>query len=137
MRSFKQVFYEQILGLFEGITIQHVGTIKAKVDTGNSAHNVLHAVNIKIDGKEVSFDTVNKKHLKLPICESIVIHIGSGNKEDRPVVKLDCSIGTKQFNSVPFSLADRSENDTPVLLGEEFIKMNGGVVNLNINNETQ
>jgi len=134
MRSFKQFFYEQILGLFEGITIQHVGTVKAKVDTGNSAHNVLHAINIKTDGKKVSFDTVHEKHLILPVVESIVIHIGSGNKEDRPVVELDCSIGTKQFNKVPFSLADRSENDTPVLLGEKFIKMNGGVVNLNINN---
>jgi len=137
MRSFKQFFWEQTLGLFEGITIQHVGTVKAKVDTGNSAHNVLHAVNVKVEDKDVSFDTVQNKHLKLPIAENILIHIGSGNKEDRPVVKLDCSIGTKQFNSVPFSLADRSENDTPVLLGEEFIKMNGGVVNLNINNGTQ
>jgi len=134
MRSFKQFYYEQTLGLFEGITIQHVGTVKAKVDTGNSAHNVLHAINVKHNNNEVEFDTVKNKHLKLPVSETIVIHIGSGNKENRPVVKLDCSIGTKQFNNVPFSLADRSENDTPVLLGEDFIKMNGGVVNLNINN---
>ena len=134
MRSFKQFYYEQTLGLFEGITIQHVGTVKAKVDTGNSAHNVLHAINVKQNNNEVEFDTVKNKHLKLPVSETIVIHIGSGNKENRPVVKLDCSIGTKQFNNVPFSLADRTENDTPVLLGEDFIKMNGGVVNLNINN---
>ena len=134
MRSFKQFYYEQTLGLFEGITIQHVGTVKAKVDTGNSAHNVLHAINVRQNNNEVEFDTVKNKHLKLPVSETIVIHIGSGNKENRPVVKLDCSIGTKQFNNVPFSLADRTENDTPVLLGEDFIKMNGGVVNLNINN---
>ena len=134
MRSFKQFYYEQTLGLFEGITIQHVGTVKAKVDTGNSAHNVLHAINVKQNNNEVEFDTVKNKHLKLPVSETIVIHIGSGNKENRPAVKLDCSIGTKQFNNVPFSLADRTENDTPVLLGEDFIKMNGGVVNLNINN---
>lgn len=134
MRSFKQFYYEQTLGLFEGITIQHVGTVKAKVDTGNSAHNVLHAIIVRQNNNEVEFDTVKNKHLKLPVSETIVIHIGSGNKENRPVVKLDCSIGTKQFNNVPFSLADRTENDTPVLLGEDFIKMNGGVVNLNINN---
>ena len=97
MRSFKQFFYEQILGLFEGITIQHVGTIKAKVDTGNSAHNVLHATNVEIDNNEVSFDTVNKKHLKLPVAETIVIHIGSGNKEERPVVKLNCIVTGKQI----------------------------------------
>lgn len=130
---FNSIFFEQILGLFEGITIQHVGTVKAKVDTGNSAHNVLHGIVKNLTKDKVTFETVNNKSLTLPITEIIKIHIGSGNKEDRPVVKLDCSIGTKQFNSVPFSIADRSENDTPVLLGEDFIKMNGGVVNLNIN----
>lgn len=135
MRKFGKLFIEQILGLFEGITIQHVGTVKAKVDTGNSAHNVLHATNIKMDKKNVEFDTVNNKHLNLPVAETILIHIGSGNKEERPVVKLDCSIGTEQFNGVPFSLGDRSENDTPVLLGEEFIRKNGGVVNVNVNRE--
>lgn len=131
--KFDNLFYEQILGLFEGITIQHVGTVKAKVDTGNSAHNVLHGIVEDMDKNSVTFRTVNDKRLTLPVTEIIKIHIGSGNKEDRPVVKLDCSIGTKQFNNTPFSIADRSENDTPVLLGEDFIKLNGGVVNLNIN----
>lgn len=131
--KFFSVFLEQILGLFEGMTIQHIGNVKAKVDTGNSAYNVLHGIVKKLDDKQVTFTTVNDKVLTLPVHEIIKIHIGSGNKEDRPVVKLDCSIGREQFNSVPFSIADRSENDTPVLLGEEFIKMNGGMVNLNIN----
>lgn len=133
MYKFSRLFIEQILGLFEGITIQHIGTVKAKVDTGNSAHNVLHAVNIKEKGGKVEFDTTNNKHLSLPVVDHITIHIGSGNNEERPVVKLDCSIGTEQFNGVPFSLGDRTENDTPVLLGVDFIKLNGGVVNLNLN----
>ena len=133
MVSFKQFFYEQILGLTEGITIQHVGTVKAKVDTGNSAYNVLHGVDLKENDSKVTFTTVNKKRLTLPVADRVFIHIGSGNKEDRPVVKLDCSLGKEQFNAVPFSLADRTENDTPVLLGEEFIKQNGGIVNVNIN----
>lgn len=131
--KFDAIFFEQILGLFEGITIQHIGTLKAKVDTGNSAYNVLHGIVKSMEDGKVTFTTVNNKTLTLPVSEVIKIHIGSGNKEDRPVVKLDCSIGTEQFNQVPFSLGDRSENDTPVLLGEDFIKQNGGVVNLNIN----
>lgn len=133
MYNFSRIFIEQILGLFEGITIQHVGTVKAKVDTGNSAHNVLHAVNIEEKNGKVTFTTVNEKTLTLPVVDHITIHIGSGNNEERPVVKLDCSIGTEQFNQVPFSLGDRSQNDTPVLLGEGFIRKNGGVVNVNIN----
>lgn len=133
MKSFAEFVKEQILGLYEGITIQHVGTVKAKVDTGNGGFNVLHGVNLKEDNNKVTFTTVNEKELTLPVVDHAVIHIGSGVKEERPVVKLDCSIGTKQFNNVPFSIADRSENECPVLLSEDFIKMNGGVVNLNVN----
>lgn len=133
MKSFAEFVREQILGLYEGITIQHVGNVKAKVDTGNGGFNVLHGVEIKENNSNVSFTTVNDKKLTLPIADHAVIHIGSGVKEQRPVVKLDCSIGTKQFNNVLFSIADRSENECPVLLSEDFIKLNGGVVNLNVN----
>ena len=134
MVTFKQFFNEQILGLFEGITLQHIGTVKAKVDTGNNAFNVLHGIDIEEDNGKVIFTTVGDKRLTLPISDRVYVHIGSGNKEDRPVVSLDCSLGKEQFNNVPFSLADRSENDTPVLLCEDFIKKNGGVVNVNLNN---
>ena len=133
MKKFDIFVFEQILGLFEGITIQHVGTVKAKVDTGNSGYNVLHGIDIKEKDGKVTFTTVGNKVLTLPISEHVTIHIGSGNKEDRPVVLLDCSIGKEQFNKVPFSLGDRTENDTPVLLSENFIKQNGGVVNVNLN----
>ena len=82
-----------------------------------------------------SLTTVGDKRLTLPISDRVYVHIGSGNKEDRPVVSLDCSLGKEQFNNVPFSLADRSENDTPVLLCEDFIKKNGGIVNVNLNKD--
>ena len=126
MKSFAEFVKEQILGLYEGITIQHVGNVKAKVDTGNGGFNVLHGTNLKESDDNLTFTTVGDKQLSLQV-------IGSGVKEQRPVVSLDCSIGTKQFNGVPFSIADRTENECPVLLSEDFIKMNGGVVNLNLN----
>lgn len=135
MKPFKTFVNEQILGLTEGMTIQHVGFVKAKVDTGNSAYNVLHGLVSKEENNNVTFKTVNDKILTLPVVEHIPIHIGSGNVEERPVVELDCSIGSKQFNKVKFSIADRSKNDYPVLIGEDFIKLNGGVVNIKINND--
>lgn len=130
----KHLYGEQILGAVEGMTLQHVGHVKAKTDTGNNAHNVLHAVNLEENNGKVKFDTVNNKTLTLPVVDHIQIHIGENEIRDRPVIKLDCSIGTKTFSNVSFSLADRSENDCPVLLGEDFIKMNGGKVDININN---
>jgi hypothetical protein len=140
MKTFAEFIGEkQILGLHERITIQHLGNVKAKVDTGNGGFNVIHGVNLQEKDGKVTFNTVENKKLTLPVADHVVINIGSGNKEHRPVVKLDCSIGTEQFNQVPFSIADRTENDCPVLLSKDFIKLNGGVVNVNINDtpETQ
>jgi len=137
MKSFAEYFKEQVLGLYEGITIQHVGNVKAKVDTGNGGYNVLHGVDVNEHDGKVTFKTVQDKMLTLPVVDHAIIHIGSGVKEERPVVELDCSIGTKQFNKTKFSIADRSENEVPVLLSEDFIKMNGGVVNLNVNDSPQ
>lgn len=134
MRSFKEFFYEQILGSTEGITIQHVGNVRATVDTGNNGYNVLHAIVLK-DAKpgHVKFKTVGDKMLELPIKDSITVS-GNNNINDRVVVELDCSIGKEQFNKTPFSLADRTNQDNPVLLCRDFIQQNGGVVNVNINN---
>jgi hypothetical protein len=133
MKSFAKFVKEQILGLYENITIQHVGNVRAKVDTGNGGYNVLHGVDVQEKDDKVTFKTVNDKVLTLPIVDHATIHIGSGVKEARPVVRLDCSLGSKQFNGVKFSIGDRSENEVPVLLSEDFIKINGGVVNLNVN----
>jgi hypothetical protein len=134
VKLFKTFVNEQILGLTEGMTIQYIGFVKAKVDTGNSAYNVLHGIVKNEENNKVTFVTVNDKQLTLPVIEHIPIHIGSGNVEERIVVELDCSIGSKQFNKVKFSIADRSKNDYPVLIGEDFIKLNGGFVNVKINN---
>jgi hypothetical protein len=122
---------ENVLGIVEDIYIEGIGTIKAKTDTGNTAHNVLHGLILGKDNNKVKFETVGGKILVLPYEEEIKIHIGSGNKEDRPVVRFNVSINGKSHEGVPFSIADRSENEHKVLLGEDFIKNNGGIINVN------
>ena len=103
----------------------------AKIDTGNEAHNVLHGVSIKDDGKLVSFNTVNNKRLTLNKADSITIHIGSGVKEERPVVKLNFKLGDTTYRDIPFSIADRTENEEPVLIGEPFLRQTKSVVDSN------
>jgi hypothetical protein len=73
-------------------------------------------------------ETIDGKVVTFPYNEEIKIHIGSGNKEDRPVVKFNVEINGERYENVPFSIADRSENEYKALLGEEFIKANGGIV---------
>jgi hypothetical protein len=122
---------ENVLGIVEDIYIEGIGTIKAKTDTGNTAHNVIHGIILGKDNNMVKFETVDGKVISLPYEEEIKIHIGSGNKEDRPVVRFNVSINGKSHEGVPFSIADRSENEHKVLLGEDFIKNNGGIINVN------
>ena len=119
---------EDALGLVEDITIEGIGTLKAKTDTGNSAHNVLHGLIKGKQGGKVTFETVGGKIVTFPYNEEIKIHIGSGNKEDRPVVNFNVEVNGNRYDNVPFSIADRSENEYKALLGEEFIKANGGIV---------
>jgi hypothetical protein len=120
---------EDALGLVEEIQIEGIGVLKAKTDTGNSAHNVLHGIVQKENGN-VTFQTIDDQVVSFPYEDEIKIHIGSGNKENRPVVRFNISINNQKYDGVPFSIADRSENEYKALLGEEFIKSNGGLVDV-------
>lgn len=123
MRSFKQYFVEKtVLGLEETIYIDGIGQIRAKLDTGNGAFNVLHGENIQQDGEMVRFTTENGVELEKPISDYITINLGAGNKEDRPVVLLNVKVGNKVFRETPFSIGNRSENSHKVLIGKLFIQ---------------
>ena len=122
---------ENAHGLVEDIDIEGIGVVKAKTDTGNSAYNVLHGIVKGRDHASVTFETVGGKVITMPYSDTVKIHIGSGNKEDRPVVNFNVTINDQKYEGVPFSIADRSENEHKALLGEEFIKSNGGIVDIN------
>lgn len=123
MKTFKQFFYEKsVLGLEEVIYVDGVGKMKAKLDTGNGAYNVLHGTKIKKNGDMVQFQTENGTIIQKPLKDSVTINIGAGNIEDRPVVLFDMKIGNKVFHDVPFSIGDRTENTHKVLIGKPFIK---------------
>jgi hypothetical protein len=110
-----------VIGLVEPITIDSVGDVEAKVDSGNGAYNVLHGDILSRRGDNIIIGTVNNKKLKKQVVDTVVIHIGSGNKEERPVVLFDIIFDGKKYKDVPFSIADRSENEYPVLIGKDFV----------------
>jgi hypothetical protein len=131
MISFKQFFVEKIiLGLEEDIIIDGVGTLAAKLDTGNGAYNVLHGEDLELGQDKqtqqpiVRFTTVNAIRLEKPVKETITINLGAGNTEERPVCLIDCMIGGKKFPNTPFSIGNRADNDHKVLIGKGFIGKN-------------
>jgi len=133
MTTFKEFHNKNILGLVEKIRLldfPEVGEITAKVDTGNEAYNVLHGTDIQSHENNVTFKTIDGKEITLPKIDSIVIHIGSGVKEERPVVKLNFSLGNKVYRNMLFSIADRSENEEAILLGEPFLRQTNSIVDV-------
>jgi hypothetical protein len=131
VQSFKEFVNKPVFGVNEYIDIDGIGRLKAKIDSGNEAYNVLHGVDVSEEGESISFTTVNGKRIKAPRSGDIKIHIGSGVKEDRPIVKLNIKIGDKKYQDIPFSIADRSENVDPILVGEPFLKKLNAVIDVN------
>jgi len=129
-KTVQHLIESNALGLIEDILINGIGKVKAKTDTGNEAYNVLHGTNVKIEDDFVVFDCESGSRIKMPLKEVIKVHYGKGNVDKRPVALCDCVINGKKYFKVPFSIADRTDNNYKVLLGQQFIKDNGGLVDV-------
>jgi hypothetical protein len=123
MKKFNQFFVEkQVLGLIEFFDVDGIGKIPSKLDSGNGAFNVIHGEDIQVQGNKVHFKTVNNKRLMKDKVDNIVINVGAGNTEERPVVNFDLKIGNKEFKDIPFSVGNRSTNLFKILVSKEFIE---------------
>lgn len=131
MQSFEEFFLENenspIFNQIENIIIDGIcdgSGIPCKIDSGNDSYCLIHGENIKPidDGKMVSFDTVNNRHVELPIVDKIKVKFGAGHDEKRPVVKLSFKINGKRYENIEFSVGDRSQNDEKVLIGLKFLQ---------------
>ena len=131
MITFKTFFEsKKPLGLIETISIEGIGPIEAKVDSGNGAYNVLHGYNIIENGNKVTFFTVGDKIITKELIEKIDINVGSGHVEERPVVEFDIEIGDKQYPNTKFSIGDRTDNEYKILVGKDFIEELGGIIDV-------
>lgn len=125
MIKFDQFFFEKyVIGLIEDVYIDGLGKISSKIDSGNGAFNVIHGEDIQIDKKQklVRFTTVNAISLEKELVDEIVINIGAGKQEPRPVVNFDIKIGNRSFKNIPFSVGNRSSNNQKILVGKDFIE---------------
>ena len=123
MKKFNQFFLEkQVLGLIEFFDVDGIGKIPSKLDSGNGAFNVIHGEDIQVQGNKVHFKTVNNRRLMKDKVDDIVINVGAGNTEERPVVNFDLKIGNKEFKDIPFSIGNRSSNLFKILVSKDFIE---------------
>ncbi len=132
VNQFLHEYHENdIIGNTEKIYIDGVGDAVCKVDTGNNAFNVIHGVDVKTDGDEVEFTTLNNKRIKKKMIDNAIINIGSGIKEDRPVMLFNVKLGEKEYPNVKFTISDRTENSEPVLLGKDFLSVLNKLIDIN------
>lgn len=128
---FLKEYLGDVIGNTEEIYIDGIGDTVCKVDTGNNAFNVIHGIDVKPDGKEVEFTTIGDKRIKKEILDNVVINIGSGIKEERPVILFNVKLHGKEYPDVKFTLSDRTENTEPVLLGKDFLSTLGKLIDIN------
>jgi hypothetical protein len=118
---------KKVTGFREMITISGIGTFVGKLDTGNGATSCsLHADSIEeVDGSV---------HWKLGNQEFINKIVGQSKAEvgekihHRAVVNLDVDFNGVVYKKVKFSLVDRTEKSTPLLLNRDFLSAAGLVV---------
>lgn len=122
----KKLFLERfIIGVEEPILIKPVGEFVAKIDSGNSGYNVIHGENIQRQGKMLFFTTYDKngmmKNVSKPVHEEVSINMGGGHVETRPVVLLDVKFADTDYEKIPFSVSDRTNQVNKVLICKDFV----------------
>lgn len=120
------VFERLVIGLEEPVLIKGLGKLIAKIDSGNSGYNVLDGRDFQLEGDMLNFTTVNKdgqdKRVQYKVVEYIDVNIGGGNIQHRPVIELDIKFGNKEYEKIKFSVTDRHDNSSPILICKGFVE---------------
>ncbi len=123
--------YPVIIGRAEHIDVVGIAIgVPAKVDSG-AFRSAIHAKNITIkqkDGKDIlTCELLGHKcspivrRFETEIYNTVTITNSFGQDEKRYEVTLRVKLGPKSFNT-SFTLADRSNNLFPILVGRKILK---------------
>lgn len=122
--------YQVIIGRFEHIDlVNKLDTIPAKIDTGayRSSIHVDSAELVEKAGKEYLRFTLlghpvftKKRTIETKSFQKRIVKSSSGHVQTRYEVKLKVRLGYKVFTT-PFTLADRSNNVFPILIGRKAL----------------
>lgn len=117
---------KRTIGYREVITIEGIGDIVAKFDTGNGALSstlTYDKMEISEDGKEVKWSLGNKEFTNKIVGTSNA-EVGDSVHE-RPIIELDIIFIGKKYENVRVSLADRKDKSTKFLANRQFMERLG------------
>ena len=112
-----------VCGFYETLDIKPFGKLVGKFDTGNAQYSVLHADDVKADGKQITF-THHGKTVKTKNYGKYTSVTGGGDDE-RYIVRFDITFAGTTYKDVEFGLDNRDKMGTEVLLNRKMMsKMN-------------
>ena len=101
--------------------------LTGKFDTGNYKYPVLHAEDVKIVGKKITFTTHDKTITTN--LNGMYTSVTGGGEDDRPVVELEFEFAGTNFGKIEFGLDDRDRMGTDVLLNRKLMRVLNVMVN--------
>ena len=118
------------VGFREVLTIPGIGDFVSKFDTGNgaSASSLTYdKFEISKDNKTVKWELGGNKY-ENDLVDFSEPEVGD-EKDKRPTIELDVVFNGKTYTRVPFSLVDRSQRSTKILINRNFMERIGCSVN--------
>ena len=114
-------------GWEEVVNVKPFGEISAKFDTGNYKFSVLHAEDIEISGKKITFTHGGKTITTKLVGE--YVSVTGGGEDERPVVELEFEFSGTNYGKVQFGLDDRDRMGTDVLMNRKMMRILNVMVN--------
>ena len=114
-------------GWEEVVSIKPFGNLVAKFDTGNAIYPVLHAEDIEIKGKKITFT-----HEEKTITTNLIgkyVSVTGGGEDERPVVELEFKFAGTNYGKIKIGLDDRSRMNTSVLMNRKLMNKLNVMIN--------
>jgi hypothetical protein len=114
-------------GYIETVNIESMGDMKAKMDTGNGSYCVIHSDKWEIKGNYVTWtNNGNTYEHKLDGMKRVRT---MGQMEERPSILLNVTFNGDTYKDVKFTISNREQMSTPILLNRTFIRQANLVIN--------